>query len=88
MSHSRKRNSYGPIASSSSNKMAKQENSRRLRRKAKIGLNTSPDHDAMVLPERQDEVMDRWDYPDDGKTWYDMKKMVEAGWPRHKILKK
>lgn len=88
MSRSRKKNPFGPIACSGSNKSAKQVNNRLLRREAKIKLNTASDHDAMVLPERQDEVMERWDYPDDGKARYDVKALIDAGYPRHKILKK
>lgn len=88
MSHSRKKNSYGPNSGSESNKKAKQENNRRLRRIAKYKLSAASDHNAIVIPERLDEVMDRWEYPDDGKAWYDVREMVEAGRPRHKILKK
>lgn len=69
-------------------KKAKRENNRRLRRIAKYKLSAASDHDAIVIPERLDEVMDRWEYPDDGKAWYDVRGMVEAGRPRHKILKK
>lgn len=88
MSRSRKRNPFGPIACSESNKAAKRENNRRLRRRARLVIAGSADHESMVVPERKDEVMERYDYPDDGKTRYDVKALVDAGCPRHKILKK
>lgn len=88
MSHSRKKRPFGPIACSESNKAAKRENNRRLRRKAKLILTRSSDHDAMIVPQRLDEVMERFDYPDDGKTRYDVGSLVDAGYPPHRILAK
>lgn len=70
MSRSVKKNPFGPIACSWSNKSAKRENNRRLRRKAKLAIANVLDFDAMLLPERKDEVMNRYDYPDDGKHYY------------------
>lgn len=88
MSHSRKRNSYGPNSGSKSNKKAKQENNRRLRRIAKYKLFVASDHDAIVISEKLDEVMNRWEYPDDGKAWYDVKELLENGYPQHQLLMK
>lgn len=88
MSHSRKKHPFGPIACSESNKAAKRENNRRLRRKAKLILTCSSDHDAMVVPQRLDDVMNRYDYPDDGKCRYDVRRLEEGGYPPHRILAK
>lgn len=47
-------------------KKDKQDNNRRLRRKANNLLKDYDDN--TVLPEKLEEVMERWSYVDDGRT--------------------
>ena len=70
MSRSYKRTPVSGWALSESNKEAKKVNQRMMRRASRIMLHSAQDFDALVLPRRLDEMMDRWDYPDDGKTYF------------------
>lgn len=70
MSRSRKKNQYTAwVRGFSSNKTDKQRNQRMLRRAAHIMLHSASDLEAIILPYKLEEFMDRWDYSDDGRVY-------------------
>lgn len=60
-------------------KKDKQENNRRLRRKANILLRYYDDN--TIIPTRLEEVMERWSYADDGRTYSVVKDILEYDRP-------
>lgn len=55
----------------------KKYNNRLLRSKAKSRLKNCVDYDDLVLPEKLEEVMERWDYRDDGRYYINLKDIYE-----------
>lgn len=60
-------------------KKDKQENNRRLRRKANLLLRYYDDN--TIIPTRLEEVMERWSYIDDGRTYSVVKDILDYDRP-------
>lgn len=59
-------------------------NNRMMRRIAKYLINSCEDHEALILPIRLDDVMERTKYRDKVKVWNDPVKLLEH-YPVHQI---
>ena len=55
----------------------KKENNRRLRRVSNHRLRNCYDFEDLVLPERLEEVMERWSYRDDGRHYINLRDIYE-----------
>ena len=66
----------------------KRRNNQLLRAKAKQKLRGTEDYENMVLPEYLDEVMDRWDYIDDGRSYYPLREILSGASKPWKYLRK
>ena len=66
----------------------KRMNNQFLRTRAKQKLRQTEDYDNMVLPERLDEVMERWSYIDDGRMYYPLKEILKNTDKPWKYLRK
>lgn len=82
MSHSYRHQHHYSFTCSGFNgslKKDKRINNQRLRTVTRHRLRTAVDYEDLVLPERLEEVMERWDYIDDGRyympLWYILSNM-------------
>ena len=66
----------------------KRLNNQMLRTRAKQRLKEAIDYDNMVLPERLDDVMERWSYIDDGRIYYDLNEILSFTDKPWKYLRK
>lgn len=52
-----------------SNELDRKRNHRMMRRAARMMLHSADDIEEVILPQKLDELMDRWDYADDGRVY-------------------
>ena len=89
MSHSYKKKPYFGYCCYTSNKWNKRRDAKDIRHRAKQILRGTDDYDSMVLPEKQDEVNERWDYPDDGRHYLSLHYIIhESNYPFYKWMGK
>lgn len=69
-------------------KSSKAINRRQVRRITKERIRGAEDFDALILPVRLDETMDRWEYPDDGRKWFSLREAIADGLYDHKTMSK
>lgn len=80
MSRSYRHQRYYSVTCSGWNGSLKEDkrmNNQLLRARSKQKLKEAVDYDGMVLPERLDEVMDRWSYIDDGRMYYPFQEIIK-----------
>lgn len=90
MSRSLKKSTYSAICLFKARSMrnSKAINRRQVRRIAKERIRGAEDFDALILPVRLDETMDRWEYPDDGRKWFSLRELIADGFYDHKTMSK
>ena len=90
MSRSLKKSTYSAICLFKSRSMrnSKTINRRQIRRIAKERIRGAEDFDALILPVRLDETMDRGEYPDDGRKWFSLKEAIADGFYNYKTMSK
>ena len=70
MSRSYKKHPYTSwTANFKSNELDRKMNHRMMRRAARMMLHAADDIEEVILPQKLDEFMDRWDYADDGRVY-------------------
>lgn len=90
MSRSLKKSTYHAIGGFKARNMksSKAINRRQVRRITKERIRGAEDFDALILPVRLDETMDRWEYPDDGRKWFSLREAIADGLYDHKTMSK